>query len=321
MNDRQEKPECEWPPIRIGSRGSALARWQSEWVAARLREQGRTVEIVWITTQGDTSSEPIVASGAQGLFTKEIQRALLERRVDLAVHSLKDLPTESVDGLRLAAVPPRERGGDALVSSRSQDVEGLPSAAVVGTGSPRRRAQLLHWRPDLVMAELRGNVDTRLRKLDERAYDAIILAEAGLRRLGLGHRITCVLPFSRMLPAVGQGALGLEIRADDETTAASIAFLDDPDTRHAVTAERTLLASLRGGCLAPVGAWAQVESDRLTLRAAVLSLDGQERLEASGSAANAPTDAFELGRSVAEELLRRGASGLIAESRSGHRSP
>lgn len=316
-----ELAELESRPIRIGSRGSALARWQSEWVADRIRDQGRPVEIVWITTQGDTSNEPITSSGTQGLFTKEIQRALLDRRVDLAVHSLKDLPTEPVDGLRLAAVPRRERGGDALVSLRFADVDGLPDAAVVGTGSPRRRAQLLHWRPDLVMSELRGNVDTRLRKLDEQAYDAIILAEAGLRRLGLEHRITCVLPFSRMLPAVGQGALGLEIRADDESTAASVAFLDDPPTRHAVTAERALLANLRGGCLAPVGAWAQVEADQLTLRAAVLSVDGRQRLAASGSIANSDSNALELGRAVAEDLLRQGASRLIADSRLGHRSP
>ncbi|MBW3600158.1 MAG: hydroxymethylbilane synthase [Planctomycetes bacterium] len=300
--------------LRIGTRASQLALWQSHWVADQLRARGVEVEVVHIATQGDVTSGPLGEIGGQGVFTKEIQRALAEKRVDLAVHSLKDLPTERVAGLKLGAVPPRAAAGDALISNVAANLESLPQGAMVGTGSNRRRAQLLHFRPDLRMAEIRGNLDTRLRKLDEGQYDALVLAEAGLRRLGWDERITEIVPKSVMLPAVGQGALGLEIREDDEAAQQAISALDDPPTHAAVLAERALLAALRGGCLAPVGAWAREDdAGRLVLDAVVLSPDGRRRLAASGEA---PIDeAGNLGRRVAAELLDQGAADLIAASR------
>lgn len=299
-------------PLRLGTRSSPLARWQADWVAARLRETGEAVELVLITTQGDVKAGPLGSFGGQGVFTKEIQRALLEQTVDLAVHSLKDLPTETVPGLTVAAVPPRESPSDVLVSSAASWAD-LPSGARVGTGSMRRRAQLLHARPDLVMLDIRGNVDTRLKKLDAGDYDAIVLAEAGLNRLGLTDRIGHVIPRDIMLPAIGQGALGIETRADDERTLAAVKRLDHADSHASVLAERSFLATLRGGCLAPVGAWGRVEGKRLTLDGAVLSVDGRQRL--GGTVAGDTTDAAKLGRTLAEQLLAQGALELIAASR------
>ncbi len=210
--------------LRLGTRASLLAQWQANWVTAELRQRGFEVELVPITTSGDqqqTASGPIAGTG---IFTKEIQRELLDERIDLAVHSLKDLPTETVPGLALAAVPQRAPVADALVCDRFDCLELLPPGAVVGTGSLRRRAQLLNYRPDLEMRDIRGNVDTRLRKLHEGHYEAIILAQAGLERLALAKHITQVLPLSLMLPAVGQGALGIEARAHDTATREALAF-------------------------------------------------------------------------------------------------
>jgi hydroxymethylbilane synthase len=300
-------------PLRIGTRGSPLARWQAEHIAGRLRDLGNEVEIVFITTQGDVRSGPLGQIGGQGLFTKEIQRALLAEEVDIAVHSLKDLPTEPVEGLTLGAVPERESPGDVLVSRRFDDFESLPASARIGTGSLRRRTQLLHTRPDLVIEDIRGNVDTRLRKLDDGEFDAIVLAQAGLTRLGLASRITQVLPREVMLPAVGQGALGIEIRADDERAQNAVGPLDDADTRAAVVAERALLAELRGGCLAPVGAWGRMDGEQLLLNAVVLSSDGKVRLHAQD--ASSPADAASLGRRVAQSLRQQGSDDLIAASR------
>jgi hydroxymethylbilane synthase len=267
-----------------------------------------------LSTRGDREQAgPIGAMGGQGVFTKELQRALAAGEIDLAVHSLKDLPTDAVAGLVLAAVPPRGAAGDVLVSRKVRSWEELPAGAVIGTGSLRRRTQLWHARADLKMEDVRGNVDTRLRKLDEGQYDGLILAEAGLERLGLAGQITQVLPKSLMLPAVGQGALGLEARADDRRTLDALAPLDDPETHAAVLAERALLATLRGGCLAPIGAWARVAEGRLSLSGVVLSLDGAKRLAAE--AAGDLADAVALGRSVAAELLSRGAGEFIAASR------
>ena len=298
--------------IRIGTRASALARWQADWVAEQLVAIGAEVELVLISTQGDVKSGPIGAIGVQGVFTKELQRALVNDEIDLAVHSLKDLPTDEVPGLALAAVPPRERCGDVLVGSVDQLAD-LPHGATVGTGSARRRAQLLHARSDLHVIDIRGNVDTRLKKLDMGDYDAIVLAEAGLTRLGFDDRIRCVLPKEIMLPAIGQGALGLETRADDDATRTIIAQLDHPATHAAVLAERTLLATLRGGCLAPIGAWGRMESDELRLDAVVLDHEGAQRL--LGSDASTAEDAAPLGQRVAENLLAQGAAELIADSR------
>ncbi len=301
--------------IRLGTRASPLARWQADWVAARLQESGVAVEMILISTQGDQQqSGPIGAIGTQGVFTKEIQRALLDGRIDLAVHSLKDLPTEVVSGLCLAAVPPREAPGDALLSRDGQLFESLPDDARIGTGSPRRRAQLWNVRPKLNMLDVRGNVDTRLRKLDEGQFDALVLAESGLKRLGLADRVTQILPKSFMLPAVGQGALGLETRQDDRVTREIVAALDHPPTHAAVLAERSLLATLRGGCLAPVGAWGREASDgRLQLGGVVLSVDGEQRLFAEAS--QPLHSAVELGRSVAQSLIAQGAADLIQSSR------
>lgn len=303
--------------IRLGTRASALARWQANWTAERLRALGAEVEILLLRTSGDEQQAgPVASIGAPGVFTKELERALLKQQIDLAVHSLKDLPTEIPSGLALGAIPERAPVGDCLVSVKWRSLEELPREARIGTGSARRRAQLLHARADLQMLDIRGNVDTRLRKLAEGAYDAIILAEAGLRRLGLDDRITERLPLSLMLPAVGQGALGLEIRADDSAAREAIAALNHPATAAAVTAERALLSELHGGCLAPVAAWGRVESDRLLhLTGAVLSEDGRQRLEAS--IAHRANDAVAAGQFVANELLARGAAQLIAQSRPG----
>lgn len=299
--------------LRLGTRSSPLARWQAEWVAARLAEQGTAVELVPITTQGDVKTGPLGQIGGQGVFTKEIQRALLEGQIDLAVHSLKDLPTAEVEGLSLAAVPPRESTADVLVSAKASSLEDLPHGARVGTGSLRRKAQLLHVRPDLVVLEIRGNVETRLRKLDDGEYDAIVLAEAGLKRLGFADRIAAVLPRVIMLPAVGQGALGIETRSDDERTRKLLAPLDDIATHAAVTAERSMLAALRGGCLAPVGAAGLVEGSALSLDGVVLSGDGRQRITAA--AAGRIEDAVAIGQQAADLLLAQGAAEMIAESR------
>lgn len=301
--------------IRLGTRASALARWQAEWVAARLTELGASVELVFIKTSGDGTTTPITESGSQGVFTKEIQRALLDGRVDLAVHSLKDLPTERIDGLGLAAVPQRESPCDAFISNHTTAIEQLPSGSRVGTGSRRRQSQLLHARPYLTVLDIRGNVETRVQKLDAGEYDAIILAEAGLKRLGLADRVTQLLSPTTMVPAVGQGALGLETREDDQATIAVVKQLDDADTHACVLAERTLLAALRGGCLAPVGAWGRVADGKLHLDAVVLSADGATRLAASVS--GDVGSAITLGEYAARQLIEQGAAELIAGSREG----
>lgn len=310
-------------PLRLGTRASPLARWQAGWVADQLAARGVPVELVPLTTQGDVQSGPLGQIGGQGLFTKEIQRALLDGRIDLAVHSLKDLPTAPVPGLVLAAVPPRESTADCLVSRSGVGWEKLPHGARVGTGSLRRKAQLLHLRPDLQVTDIRGNVETRLAKLDQGQFEAIVLAEAGLRRLGLFKRATQVLPRQLMLPAVGQGALGVETRQDDAATRAAVAALDDPTTHAAILAERTLLAALRAGCLAPVAALGEWIRGRLTLTAVVLSPDGRQKIAASDqmeiSEANSLATfhdlAHALGEKVAAQLLSQGAEQLIQAAR------
>jgi hydroxymethylbilane synthase len=321
--------------LRLGTRGSKLARWQAEWVANELRRLGHEVELIEIATRGDTQrATSIEEIGTRGVFTKEIQRALVAGDVDLAVHSLKDLPTEPVEGLVLAAVPPRESSADVLVVGRGLGTGGrgqghgtgysifsteysvLSRGARVGTGSLRRQAQLRYVRPDLLVEDVRGNVDTRLRKLDEGLFDAIVLAEAGLRRLGFADRVTQVLPPDIMLPAVGQGALAIECRADDAKARATLAPLEDPASRAAVTAERSLLAHLRGGCMAPIGALGRLDGGALHLSAVVLSASGSQRLATSDSAT--PSDAEELGRRVAEKLVSLGAAELIASARQSY---
>lgn len=300
--------------IRLGTRASALAMWQANWVTGQLQSAGHEVEIINITTSGDTHSVPIAAGSGQGVFTKEIQRALLDLRVDLAVHSLKDLPTEAVDGLKLAAVPQRASNLDSLVSNEFACIADLPRGARVGTGSARRVAQLLHQRPDLNPQNIRGNVDTRLSKLDGGEFEAIILAEAGLRRLELAQRIREVISPRAMTPAVGQGALGLEVRTDDQATADALAFLNHQPTHAAVLAERAMLRELRGGCLAPVGGWARIEAEQLVLMGVVCSMDGSQRLRIEQVAD--PSDAADLGSRVANELKSLGSDRLLDEARS-----
>jgi hydroxymethylbilane synthase len=316
-NPKMAIPHRARSTLRIGTRGSQLARWQAEWVAEQLRRNDHAVELVEIATHGDIEhARSIEEIGTRGVFTKAIQRALLADEVDLAVHSLKDLPTEPVAGLTLAAVPPRESAADVVVSNIAASLEGLPNGARVGTGSLRRQAQLRHLRPDLQINDIRGNVDSRLRKLDNGQFDAIVLAEAGLRRLGLADRIAQVLPYEVMLPAVGQGALAIECRRDDKDSQSAVAALDDRATHAAVLAERALLARLRGGCMAPVGAIGRVEGDALQLSAVVLSSDGVRRLDARETMHGVtPTDAEQLGCRVADELLAQGAAELIAGSR------
>jgi hydroxymethylbilane synthase len=309
--------------IRIGTRGSRLARWQSDWVAEQLRKDRVQVEIVEITTRGDVHQHDTVASlEATGVFTKEIQAALLAGEVDLAVHSFKDLPTHPVEGLTLAAVPQRENLADALVTSVAALLTDLPPSAKIGTGSLRRRAQLLNVRPDFQVLPIRGNVDTRLKKLDAGEYDAVVLAAAGLIRLGSAERITEYLEPPRMLPAPGQGALAIECRADDAASFRAAVALDDSAAHVATTAERAVLAALHGGCSAPIAAWGRFVNRQLHLDALVASGDGQRVLCAAGAVvlateagAVAMAAAEKLGRRVAADLERQGAASLISQSR------
>lgn len=299
------------PRIRIGTRGSPLALWQANHIAERLRAFGHEVELVEIQTAGDLSRDvPLGQLGGQGAFTKEIQRALQAGQVDVAVHSLKDLPTFAVDNLVLAAVPPRGPTGDAFLSLRHRGFADLPPGAVVATSSLRRRAQVLHRRPDLKLVDMRGNVDTRLRKLREQDLDALILAEAGLRRLGLDRHIAEILDPAWMLPAVGQGALGLECRADDAGTRSALQPIDDPTTHQAVLAEQALLRGLGGGCQLPIAAASQVDGEKLTLRGVVLSPNGAHRIEEAVSGLLQEAEA--LGQRLAERLLALGARELLA---------
>ncbi|MDC0262290.1 hydroxymethylbilane synthase [Planctomycetaceae bacterium] len=303
-------------PLRIATRASRLALWQANHVAALLREAlpEMEVELVEISTQGDRDrTEPLRQFGGLGVFTSEVQAALLDGRADIAVHSLKDLPTAAHEKLSLAAVPQRESVYDALVFGENcefQTLEDLPEGAKVGTGSPRRQAQLLHVRPDLELAEIRGNVETRLRKVDEGEYDAIVLAEAGLKRLELENRISLRLSPPQMFPAVSQGALGLECRADDERSLTALGFLNDPTSHLCVLAERALLSTLRAGCHAPLGAFSAVKRDELSLSGVVLSLDGSQRIDAeiTGELSMGST----LGERLAELLKEQGAAALLS---------
>ncbi len=300
--------------IKIGTRGSALALAQSRWVADRIagRNPGCRVELVVIKTTGDKiTNVPLAQIGGKGLFIKEIEEALLTGQVDLAVHSLKDMPAEVPQGLILGAVPPREDCRDAFISSRYANLSEIPAGGRVGTGSLRRRVQLLHRRPDLEIVPLRGNVDTRLKKMETLGLDALILAAAGLNRLGLAHLYRGLVPEADMLPAVGQGALGLEVRTADRQLRDRLAFLDDPSTRLAVTAERAFLARLEGGCVVPVAALGRVEGDVLHLEALISDLEGRRVLRDQRTAPLAEAGA--LGTRLAEDLLDRGGREILAE--------
>jgi hydroxymethylbilane synthase len=300
-------------------------------VAAQLRERGAEVELILVATAGDQKSGPIERMGGEGVFTKEIQRALLDGRIDLAVHSLKDLPTAPTPGLVLAAVPERGSVRDVLVVSYAgraamSDLAFLTAGARIGTGSLRRRSQLLHVRPDLVMRDIRGNVETRLQKLERGEFDALVLAEAGLQRLGLLAENKDSRPLYEMLPAVGQGAIGLEIREEDATTHEVVTQIDHSPTHLAVMAERAMLVTLRGGCLAPVAGLGQVAGEELSLVGRVMSHDGVQQLDASdvvtvaSSFSASCNAAVELGREVGKSLLVQGAEKLIVAARGGNRT-
>jgi hydroxymethylbilane synthase len=290
----------------IASRGSQLALWQARWIAGKLASMGHECRIHIIKTTGDKITDvPLARVGTKGLFTKEIEEALLEGSADLAVHSLKDLPTELPAGLVLAAVPEREDPRDAIVGKKLAE---LPAGAKVGTSSLRRSAQLRKLRPDLQVESVRGNLDTRLRKLDEGQYDAILLAAAGLMRLGWEDRIAEILPVDVMCPAVGQGALAIETRESGAGRAACEP-LDHPETHVAVRAERGVLASLGGGCQVPIGSHATVDGDRVNVLGVVVSPDGSQLIRASTEGPAA--EAAQLGRAVGAALLERGARQIL----------
>jgi len=302
----------------IGSRGSKLALVQAETIKAELErlEPSLAVTIEIIKTSGDVKTDPLSVIGGKGVFTKELEDALLDRRIDVAVHSLKDLPTLLTDGLVIAAITKREDPRDALVLNKklrlsTPSIAALPRGAVVGTSSPRRLAQLRNLRTDLTINDLRGNIDTRVRKLDEGQYDALVLACAGLRRLGMDDRISAALPASELLPAVGQGALGVEVRTDDEHTIEIVSKLDHKFTRLACTAERALLRSLGGGCQLPIAGYAIVREKRIRLDGLVADPQGtrivKDRITGSLD------EAEQLGATLGSRLLEQGAATLMVE--------
>jgi hydroxymethylbilane synthase len=300
--------------LRIGTRGSALALWQANHVREALDKSCELAsEIVVIKTSGDQfAAAPVEQIGVIGVFTKELEDALLDGRADLAVHSMKDVPTEFSSVCRITTVFKREDPRDALVSFRGETLENLPKGARIGTSSLRRASQLRQFRPDFQIVEIRGNVDTRLRKLAEGEYDAIVLAKAGIVRLGRESRITEVLSPEIVLPAVGQGALGVQFVEQRENEFRAIDRLVDQNTMRAVKAERALLADVQGGCRLPLGAWARIEGDEMVLDACVLSVEGTESVRRHGrKVCSSIRDAELLGREVACELLGAGADRLL----------
>lgn len=312
MNKKPKTENRKPSSIRIGTRGSALALVQSNWVKARLEERypGLPVELVIIKTSGDKLKDvPLAQVGGKGLFIKEIEEALFSGQVDLAVHSLKDMPALVPEGLVIAAVPPREDWRDAFISHHYPTLAAVPPGGRVGTGSLRRRVQLLNQRPDLEIVPIRGNVDTRLRKMAAQGLDALVLAAAGLNRLGLSHLSQGFLSSREMLPAISQGALGLEARAGDVRVLELIAFLDDPVTHTAVRAERAFLARLEGGCVVPVAGLGRLQDGVLTFEALIGDLEGRNLIR--GEITGTPGEADFLGRSLAERLLDQGGREIL----------
>ena len=309
--------------LRIGTRGSSLALWQANHIADRLTQlHGVETEIIRVRTSGDRMQSTPVAqineiigaeSGAKGIFIKELEEALLANTVDLAVHSMKDVPTDTPAGLAFPAITRREDPRDCLISRNGRSLKGLPNSARIGTSSLRRQAQLRHHRPDMDVLDLRGNVDTRMKKLDAGEFDAVVLAMAGVNRLGLASRVTQVLGEDFMLPAVGQGALGIETRADDAETQRLVASLDDTDSRVCVTAERALLRTLHGGCQIPLGALGVLRGGELHLEAGVFSVSGTDCVRTSEN--GPPEDAEDIGIRLAEALLAEGADRFLRLAR------
>lgn len=299
--------------LKIGTRQSLLALWQSNFIAGELRKEYPKCEVTLkkIVTKGDRILDvPLAQIGGKGLFTKEIEEELLDGTVDLAVHSLKDMPTVLPEGLCLTVITSRANVGDAFVSNKYNSFAELPQGAVLGTSSLRRRAQLLAARPDLKIVDLRGNVDTRLRKLDEGNMDAIILAAAGLQRLGHGDRIKEIIPTSVCLPAVGQGALAIECRTDNTEVREMLAFLNDTATKQATDAERAFLGLVEGGCQVPIGVHAEVQNNEIKIEAIIASLDGSTVLRntISGDAEKA----VELGQKLGNQMLAEGGQDILA---------
>jgi hydroxymethylbilane synthase len=299
--------------LRIGTRGSVLAKWQAEFVRGQIsRSIGIESEIIIIKTSGDKMQHsPLSQIGGKGIFIKELEDALLEESIDIAVHSVKDVPTEVPPQLAFPAICRREDVRDCLVSGNGATLLHLRYGARVGTSSLRRQAQLRHIRPDLDVRDLRGNVDNRLRKVEAGEYDAVILAKAGLDRLGWSHRISETLSPEVCMPAVGQGALGVECRASDADSISALEKLDDAETRAAIVAERTLLSVLQGGCQVPLGAWARMERDELVLEACVCSIDGLQYVKQRDSAP--PDQARALGERMAQLLIDAGAQNILEE--------
>ncbi|MBP2628784.1 MAG: Porphobilinogen deaminase [Firmicutes bacterium] len=298
----------------IGTRSSKLALWQANYIAECIRTEYPEIEVslLHIMTTGDKILDvPLARIGGKGLFTKEIENAMLSGEIDLAVHSLKDMPTQLPPGLLLAAITDRVDPGDALISPKYGAIDNLPQGAKVGTSSLRRKAQLLKYRPDLRISDLRGNLDTRLKKMDTEELDAIILAVAGLRRLGWQDLITQVLPNDICLPAVGQGALAIEARTNDQEVRTMLEFLNHQETRWAVEAERAYLAEVEGGCQIPIGVYGYIEKDSLVLEAAILSVDGKQQIRQTIS--GNPLEAMQLGRALAQEMLDKGGREILQE--------
>ncbi len=300
-------------PVRIGSRGSLLAKWQAEFVRKQLfHVTDVEAEIVLIKTSGDKLQHASLTQiGGKGIFIKELEEALLEGTIDLAVHSVKDIPTDTPPRLFFPAVCRREDVRDCLVASGGATLQSLRKGARVGTSSLRRQAQLRHARPDLDVRDLRGNVDTRLRKVESGEYDAVVVAKAGLDRLGWSQRISEILSPDVCMPAVGQGAIAIEARAADAEIGAVLGKLDHSESRNAVIAERALLAELQGGCQVPIGAWARLEKQEMILEACVVSVDGAEYVREGATAS--PEQCAELGKYVARRLLEAGASHILEQ--------
>lgn len=300
----------------IGTRGSKLALWQSNYVKGMLEEvTGLSVELKVIKTTGDKILDvPLAKVGGKGLFTKELEVELAAGTVDLCVHSMKDVPTELPEGLTIAATPPRVDPRDALVSGKGFDLTTLPEGGTVGTSSLRRVAQVRHLRPDVRIVDLRGNLDTRMRKAEDGEIDLVILASAGITRMGWADRITSYIPTEQMVSAVGQGAIGIEIREDDDFMAQALARINDPETLRCVTAERVVMRRLEGGCQVPIGAYARVIDGALVMDALVGSVDGSRivRDQLTGD----PADPVGLGERMVERLLELGAGEILEEIRS-----
>ena len=301
--------------LRIGTRGSMLAKWQAEFVRKQLfASVGVEAEIVIIKTSGDKlQTAPLSQIGGKGIFVKELEEALLEEIIDLAVHSVKDVPTDVPSRLSFPAVCRRDDVRDCVVSAKSIPLANLRQGARVGTSSLRRQAQLRHIRPDLDVRDLRGNVDTRIRKVESGEYESILLAKAGLDRLGLSQRISEILSPDQFLPAVGQGAIAIECRARDSEAADLVSSLDHTETRNAIIAERALLKVMEGGCQVPLGAWARMERDQMVMEACVCSVDGTQCIRQRAAAP--PDQAAQLGEHLANLLFQNGAQAILQELR------